>query len=559
MSSYPATSADDTQPAATAVSGKGRAPTSVHIRMYRALAPDTSAEDKSYKGLLGDCFLIRLEAGDTKSHILIDCGLLLGSPNAAPRAKQIAEDIANTCSRCLDLLVVTHEHWDHISGFSQASEIFFDVEKLRIKNLWMAWTEDPNDPDAQGLRAKFDKSGQAFAMIAEKLKNTPIVGLDAARALNGLEGFLGVAGKEDRNGKGRRLVGRDILDRLKKQAITQPPSYLAPVKPDRNARPDNVLKTPGAVTLTAYVLGPPRDWKWLSKDKPSTDPAKQETYLETPSLGNALLGYADGDDVLELAESPFAPQYCRRKLKDFTISSSGHAPPDDDDSKWLRERYFQPDLLTEGFDAFSFSEEEKAAAVKVRQAIADRRRIDGEWLASAGALALKLDSDTNNTSLVLAFDLPDGTAMLFAADAQVGNWLSWHEQDYVNEQGTKCSAKSILERVRFYKVGHHGSHNATLAEKGLAMMKCKDIDIVAAIPTDEELGAKQGRGGWQMPNPRVKAALLELTKGRILRNDRWYKDPKKSKDDFEIKDEEIKKDFLGKIKESDLYLEYQIY
>ena len=549
MSSYPATSADDTQLAATAVSGNGRAPTSVHIRMYRALAPDTGAEDKSYKGLLGDCFLIRLEAGDTKSHILIDCGLLLGSPNAAPRAKQIAEDIAKTCSRCLDLLVVTHEHWDHISGFSQASEIFFDEEKLRIKNLWMAWTEDPNDPDAQALRAKFDKSGQAFAMIAEKLKNSPIIGLDAARALNGLEGFLGVAGK------GRRLDGRGILDKLKKQAITEPPSYLAPVKPDRNARPDNVLQTPGAVTLRAYVLGPPRDWKWLSKDKPSTDPARQETYLETPSLGNALLGYADGDDVFEPAESPFAPQYCRRKLKDFTITSPGLVPPDDGDSKWLRERYFQPDLRIEGVDASFSSEEGKAEAVKVRQAIADRRRIDGDWLASAGALALKLDSDTNNTSLVLAFDLPDGTAMLFAADAQVGSWLSWHEQDYVDEQGTKHSAKSILERVRFYKVGHHGSHNATLAEKGLAMMTRKDI--VAAIPTDEELGAKQGRGGWQMPNPRVKAALLELTKGRILRNDRWYKDPNKRKDDRELAN--VEEVFFKKIDETDLYLEYQIY
>ena len=35
--------------------------------------------------------------------------------------------------------------------------------------------------------------------------------------------------------------------------------------------------------------------------------------------------------------------------------------------------------------------------------------------------------------------------------------------------------------------------NATLAEKGLAMMTRKDI--VAVIPTEEELGAKQGRGG----------------------------------------------------------------
>ena len=167
----------------------------------------------------------------------------------------------------------------------------------------------------------------------------------------------------------------------------------------------------------------------------------------------------------------------------------------------------------------------------------------------------RLDSDTNNTSLVLAFDLPDGTAMLFAADAQVGNWLSWHEQDYVDEAGKKHNAKSILERVRFYKVGHHGSHNATLAEKGLAMMTRKDI--VAVIPTDEELGAKQGRGGWQMPNPRVKAALQELTKGRILRNDRWYKDPNKRKDDRELAN--VEEVFFEKINETNLYLEYQIY
>jgi len=552
-----ATSIEDRPQAVTDASKKGLAPKSVHVRMYRALAPNAGAADKSYKGLLGDCFLIRLDADGTKSHILIDCGLLLGSPNAQSRAIQIAQDIATTCSGSLDLLVVTHEHWDHISGFSQASEIFFDREKLCIKNLWMAWTEDPGDSDAQALRAKFDKSGQAFAMIAAKLKNGPIVGLDAARAINGLEGFLGVAGEDDRNGRGRQLVGRDIMDKLKAQAITQPPRYLAPVKPDRSMPPDNVLQTPGAVSLRTFVMGPPRDWKWLSKDKPSTDPAKQETYLETPSLGNALLSYADGDDVFAPAESPFAPQYCRRKLEDFTKTASGYLLPDDDDSKWLSERYFQPDFGIEGVDASISSDKQKAKAITERQAIADRRRIDGEWLASAGALALKLDSDTNNTSLVLAFDLPDGTAMLFAADAQVGNWLSWHEQDYVDEAGTKHNAKSILERVRFYKVGHHGSHNATLDEKGLAMMTHKDL--VAAIPTDEELGTKQGRGGWQMPNPRVKAALLERTNGRILRNDRRYypRNPDKRKADRDLVD--VEEAFFDKIEETDLYLEYRIY
>ena len=36
----------------------------------------------------------------------------------------VAEDIARTTNGHLDLLVITHEHWDHISGFSQAREIF---------------------------------------------------------------------------------------------------------------------------------------------------------------------------------------------------------------------------------------------------------------------------------------------------------------------------------------------------------------------------------------------------------------------------------------------------
>jgi hypothetical protein len=53
---------------------------------------------------------------------------------------------------------------------------------------------------------------------------------------------------------------------------------------------------------------------------------------------------------------------------------------------------------------------------------AEWRRIDHDWLASAGQLALDLNSYTNNTSLVLAFELgPRGKVLLFAADAQRGN------------------------------------------------------------------------------------------------------------------------------------------
>ena len=66
------------------------------------------------------------------------------------------------------------------------------------------------------------------------------------------------------------------------------------------------------------------------------------------------------------------------------------------------------------------------------------RRIDGDWLDAAETLALDLASDTNNTSLALAFEWGKpgkGRVLLFAADAQVGNWLSWRDQTYGDAQG----------------------------------------------------------------------------------------------------------------------------
>ena len=58
----------------------------------------------------------------------------------------------------------------------------------------------------------------------------------------------------------------------------------------------------------------------------------------------------------------------------------------------------------------------------------------------ATTLAMQLDQDTNNTSLVLAFELgprkESGPVLLFAADAQVGNWLSWQNVTWTFEGRT---------------------------------------------------------------------------------------------------------------------------
>lgn len=503
-------------------------PFEVYVRMYRGLLPGGD-----YKGMLGDCFLLRLVQGTQAAHILIDCGLLLGSTDADARMQAIAANIVETTKGVIDLLVVTHEHWDHISGFSQAQDVFLGKpdaagkETLQIANLWMGWTEKDGDPQVERLRARFCKVALALNALAARA--------GAAESPAGaLQGFRGASD----NGA-KRLQGREIMERLKQKSKTAP-QFL---------EPGTVLPTPatrpGAPSLRAYVLGPPRDEKLLFKDKPSSGDAK-ETYLAALRLSDDILRYTGNGDAASdgAINTPFAPQYGTA----LTVDKVKQPAPDSADAVWLAERYYgipaQPpaDPPTPPTDR---------ALAEARALV--RRQIDDDWLGAAGPLALKLDSDTNNTSLALAIDLPDGSAMVFAADAQVGNWLSWHAQPYRDETGSIHSAEQILNRTRFYKVGHHGSHNATLDEQGLAMMT-RD-DLVAAIPTDEAFGKKQGRGGWLMPNPGVKTALMARTRGRILRNDRRY-DATSRASDPELKD--VDAGFFARVDDQDLYLEYRV-
>ena len=107
--------------------------------------------------------------------------------------------------------------------------------------------------------------------------------------------------------------------------------------------------------------------------------------------------------------------------------------------------------------------------------------------------------------------------LLFAADAQVGNWLSWHDVIFPKagaESGQTITGADLLRRTVLYKVGHHGSHNATLREKGLEMMQ--NAELVAMIPVDEGQ-AKAKR--WAMPFGPLLDRLEMKTRGRIIRAD----------------------------------------
>lgn len=83
------------------------------------------ARIRMYRHGLGDCHLVRLPrkgAGDFV--IMIDCGVVLGTDNVSEIMSEVVRDVKKTSGGVVDLLIVTHEHWDHLSGFLQATEEF---------------------------------------------------------------------------------------------------------------------------------------------------------------------------------------------------------------------------------------------------------------------------------------------------------------------------------------------------------------------------------------------------------------------------------------------------
>lgn len=428
-----------------------------------------SVSVRMYRGILGDCFLLRYEEqGEATRHVLIDCGVLQGVANARDKMTEIVSDLLSTTGGRLDLLVVTHEHHDHLSGFQYEQERF--VKDFSVDEFWLAWTEDPTDPTAIGLRAQFDKSKNALAALAAQPKMTALKDQDARiRNVLELSAFLGL----DTQG---RPTGAKTLQMLKDKATPARTRYLEPGDVVRPTRIDS---------LKVYVMGPPRDTAALRRDAPRTGAAK-EVYLSRQEEANALelqLAQLDGTQIPP-QDLPFAKPHQR------SLDALAKTRPED--YSLTQKLYYD--------------------------AKATGRKIDEEWYSSAETLALKMDSDTNNTSLVLAIELPDGQILLFPGDAQVGNWLSWADQTYPRTpdpaEGAALSVDDILARVSLYKVGHHCSHNATLRQMGLEKMISPRL--VAMIPVVTQVARDNH---WNMPYPDLYQALKDKTQQRLVIGD----------------------------------------
>jgi metallo-beta-lactamase superfamily protein len=136
----PARTKKKTQPSNGGTNGGATAAGNIQVRMYRVG--------------FGDCFLLTLPAADGPRNILVDCGVhSKGNINVGGTSLigKAVDNIAELTGKKLAIVVATHPHQDHISGFGSFAKQFGEFS---IEEVWMPWTEDPNDPKAKSLHDK---------------------------------------------------------------------------------------------------------------------------------------------------------------------------------------------------------------------------------------------------------------------------------------------------------------------------------------------------------------------------------------------------------------------
>ncbi len=376
---------------------------------------------RMYRVGFGDCFLLSLpianavDGADTHKHVLIDCGVhAQGDLKTIDRA---VDNIAEVTNKKLAVVIATHSHQDHISGFSEK------FSKFEICEVWLPWCEDPKDPKALKLQNKHNALTQRLRdhFTAEEKKSKP----DRTR-----RSAIAAITNLTQNATALTLLRTGF-------GVNAEVRYLAA---------GESLKSPAGIEgLSVDVLGPPQDQKFLS----AMDPPANQRYLR--------LSGGQPKPLNDL--KPFADKW---KM------SHDELPP-----------------------ANRLSNDESNNQTKIfRDALASP---------SLDSLAFALDQAKNNTSLVTLLTYR-GQQMLFPGDAQWGNWKFWLEQ---------AGAQAILSSVTFFKVAHHGSHNATPKDALERMTKGKFAAMVStqSVPWDS------------IPRLPLMTRLSEQTNNRVVRSD----------------------------------------
>lgn len=163
------------------------------------------ARVRMYRHGLGDCFLVTFPRKKKDPfHMLIDCGALARDKTFMTGIVEHIRDTVRagktTGKAKLDVVVATHEHKDHVSGFNQAREVFNN--DFDFGAVWLAWTENLTKPEIRKFK---EAKKKAIAKLHAALTSP----LAAAAGMEGVAALLGFSEDDDTTGSGRQSCRSD--------------------------------------------------------------------------------------------------------------------------------------------------------------------------------------------------------------------------------------------------------------------------------------------------------------------------------------------------------------
>lgn len=375
----------------------------------------------AYQVGFGDCFLLTFHypEGDSngKQHILIDFGSTespTGKLKRSAMLRSIADDIKSRCGGKLRAVVATHRHADHINGFGKGSgEI---IAKCQPDFVLQPWTEDPAAAaDALGPAGSQAQAGP-LALYGRPEDRRAFLG-----ALHETHAFADLVRNELQSLQERKGCARDVIEHLRLLSLNN----RGWKDPANKAAIDNLttMGKKGRALYLSYGQGSQLD---------DLLPGVKVHVLGPPTLSQS--------QEISRQRSSDADEFWQ-----FHVQGAK--------SSWLRLAGAMP--RTGGPAALFDSPATVASQWAPQYARWFVRRMSSLRSEQLLELVRILDGALNNTSLILLFEAGD-QKLLFPGDAQLENWSY-----ALKHPAEQADNEKLLRQVTLYKVGHHGSRNAT--------------------------------------------------------------------------------------------------
>jgi hypothetical protein len=360
---------------------------------------------RAYQVGFGDCFLLtfqyRVKANGTEErHVLIDFGST-AKPRGAPKdlMLRVAEDIQKRCNGKLHAVVATHRHKDHISGFAT------------------------ND---KGTAAGDIIAGCKPEVVIQPWTEDPKARRNATKPT-----------EINRNVNAAFLASMEYMHAVSSSILAE-------------TRHLQLGLNPKLLEQLSFLAADNEGDKDL-KNKLAIDNLND---MAKEKLGNFYVSFGSKsglETILPSVKTHVLGPPTLEQTEEIKKKVEKH------EEFWMLRAGAGNDMQSDGgplFPGFKSSYSNQRTPLHTRWFIRYVNNIRATQLLEIVRI---LDDAMNNTSIILLFEIGDHK-LLFPGDAQIENW------NYVLRDAPEKKRKEIralLEDVSLYKVGHHGSRNAT--------------------------------------------------------------------------------------------------